>query len=206
MVAARSPSRTRPSRRDSRLLRDVALLRSKLGPSPPTGRVLVLVCGLPGAGKSYFSQALARRAPVVVVESDTMRETLVARPTYTAAENERLFSAVHRLINELLRADAAVVLDATSRFARQRAEIRDLARRAGADVLTVWLTAPEPLIKERLARRASSAEWDVYQRMRDTAEPPTEPHLLVDSSKDIEPALNALAGKVAAGHKEQQWT
>src|SRR3972149_825639 len=83
-------------------------------PEPMAKPVLVVISGLPGTGKSYFSRKLAERLPCVILESDALRKRLFSSPDYSAAESQYLFSACHRLIEELLKSGISVVLDATN--------------------------------------------------------------------------------------------
>ena len=83
-------------------------------PEPVANPVFVLVCGLPGAGKSYFSRQLADQLPGLIIESDAMRKKLWQSPTHSAQESHRLFSALYLLIEDLLRGGITVVHDATN--------------------------------------------------------------------------------------------
>src|SRR3972149_3320678 len=77
--------------------RDVALLKEGLAlPEPAAHPALVMVSGLPGSGKSYFSRRLAERFPFLVLETDLLRRCLSPAPTYSAEESQRLFLTCHR--------------------------------------------------------------------------------------------------------------
>ena len=66
-----------------RLAADVARLAESLVniPGPVAGPTLVVVSGLPGTGKSYFSARLAEKLDFLVLESDALRKT---RPRRTS--------------------------------------------------------------------------------------------------------------------------
>ena len=91
-------------------------------PPPMAQPVLVMVSGLPGSGKSYFSRLLAREVPLAVLESDYLRQVLFPRPTYSADESARLFSAIHGLVQRLLQMGIPVLLDATNLVEANRVE------------------------------------------------------------------------------------
>lgn len=191
---------------------DAALLGQALQgewPAPnPAGRpTLLVLCGLPGSGKSYFAAALAQRVPLAVLSSDRLRKLLIPQPRYTRGEHRRVFAAAHLLLAQLLAAGYGVIFDATNRTERARQPLYALAEQAGAQLLIVEFTAPEDIIRERLARRAvgaatagyrdySDADWRIYCQMRPGGEPIARPHYRVDSSADIAPILSEIAGRL----------
>ena len=190
----------------SRLEADVETLRRSLPPPPPPvpNPYLVLLCGLPGAGKTHFSRLLAAEVPVQMIESDAARKTLSGIPAYNSDENRRVFAACRRLLQDLLEDGVPVLLDATNVTERDRTYSREAASAKGADVVVVEVTAPETLIAKRLKRReqgktkdgASEAGWDVYRRMKAREQPVVGPHFVVDTSKDIAPSVRKIADKL----------
>ena len=79
-----------------------------------SGPFLVLFSGLPGTGKSHFARSLAARVPMMVLESDHLRKSLIAQPAYTPDEHAMVFSAAHLLIEELLQEGWRVLFEATN--------------------------------------------------------------------------------------------
>jgi predicted kinase len=162
--------------------------------------VFIVVAGLPGAGKSYFSRRLAERLPSVIVESDALRKALWPEPTYSTRESQRLFSACHRLIEQLLRDGIGVILDATNLQERHRERLYRIADRLRVKLILVWVEAPAEVIRERLRERSrgadpqdhSGADWGVYWRMRDKAEKIGRGYFAVDTSRDVSPAIDRI--------------
>ncbi len=187
---------------DSQLAADVKQLRDSLGKllEPSIAPVLIIVSGLPGSGKSYFSRRLAERLPLPIIESDAMRQILSQKPTYSPGESERLFRACHMLIGDLLRRGISVIFDATNLIERNREELYRIADTAEAKLIIVRLEAPPELVRQRMARRQtgidpddkSEANWQVYQRMTATAQKIRRNHFAVDTSKDIAPAIEKI--------------
>ena len=178
---------------------DVERLRAGLpeGPAPVARPVLVVVSGLPGSGKSHFSRRLVAEVPLLVLESDVLRRALFPSPSYTRDESDRLFSACHALIVGLLEQGVPVLLDATNLAESHREPLYRIAGRVGAGLILVRLHAPPEVVHRRLKARSrgldpedqSSADWKVYRRLSDTVEPITRNHFVVDTSRDISPAL-----------------
>ena len=164
-------------------------------PSPATGQpVLVMLCGLPGTGKSTLAQGLAHRLPAVIVESDRVRQKLFAPPTYSAEESRRVHQVCHILLSWYLRRYYHVIYDATNLFEYHRALIYGLATRSGARLVVAEVVARNGVVRQRLAPRRggdqsdqhredySDADWEVYVSMRSRAEPIQHQHITVDTS------------------------
>ena len=186
---------------------DVALL-SRHVPAMPEAMprvALIVVSGLPGSGKSYFSRRLAERLPVAIVETDAMRRALFPSPTYGGAENARLFKACHALIRDLLTRGIPVLFDATNLVEHNRERLYNIAHRTGAKLILVRVEAPVEVIAQRLSMRdegnaaaedSSTAGWSVYRRMAFSVEPIRRGHYAVDTSRDIAPVIEKIAREV----------
>jgi orotidine-5'-phosphate decarboxylase len=188
-----------------------------LGPAPGGRRpALILLSGLPGTGKSHLAAQIASRHPVLVVRSDEVRKALFRQPTYSSDESGAVYLTGYALLESLLRDGYAVVFDATNLLKDGRRRARAVATGAGAPCLTIVTVAPPEVVAARLARRASGgaesfssdAGWTVYERLAGSADPPSEEEpLMVDTSRDIAPALAAvdrfLAGSASATGRQE---
>ena len=187
-------------------LADWEFIRDSLGPLPEplVKPVLILVSGLPGTGKSYFSHRLLERFPLAILETDALRRVLFSRPSYSAQESSRLFTACHRLIKELLSRSIAVLLDATNLVEVHRERLYHIADRVGAKLIIVRVEAPADQVRRRLENRSlalergdqSEANWGVYERMRPSAEPIRRNHFAVDTSRDVAPVLDKIMREI----------
>ena len=172
--------------------RDLATLAGALPSLPPSVErpALVVLSGLPGSGKSHLAREIAGRYPLAVLVSDALRRALVKGPTYSQQESARLFSALHALLEDLLRRGVSVLLDATNLKEAHRRPVFEIAGRTGAHLLIVEVRAADKIVRRRLnARRArrdpadvSEATVEVYEMMREEAEPITRPHIVVDTA------------------------
>lgn len=164
--------------------------------------VLILMSGLPGSGKSYLSERLAKELPAIVVESDRVRKALFPQPTYTVQESATVHRTCHELIRRLLRKGVRVIFDATNLVEFQRELLYNLAEHSGAHLLIVRTVAPEPIIRERLEQRKakgdsiSDADWRVYRRMSQREQKIRRTHLCIDTSQDIEEAVRKIVRAV----------
>lgn len=190
----------------------VLYLINKLGelPEPVAEPNLVVVSGLPGTGKSYFSKRLAERVPCLVIESDALRKTLFSPPSYHPRESARLFRIIHQLLRELLKKRISVVLDATNLSERFREQLYAITDQLNIRLILVLVEAPPEVVYQRLESRAnnsakdsanysennSDADWAVYRRMQPTVDEIRRNHYVVDTSQDISPVLDKIVTEV----------
>jgi len=158
-----------------------------------TNPVLVLVSGLPGTGKTYFSRQLSERLPFVILESDALRRVLNQSPNHSKPESARLFAAVHLLCERLLKEGYSVIIDATNLTEKHRRYFYEIADRLYFKLIIVGVKAPSSLVKERLGNRGkdydseSDADWKVYLRMRKSVDKIKRKHYSILSKRiDIE--------------------
>jgi predicted kinase len=181
---------------------DVEKLRGSLNslPQPQVKPPLIVVSGLPGAGKSFFCRKLADKLPFLILASDSLRRILFPTPQYNEQENKRLFSACHVLIEELLGKGIPVIFDATNLLEHHREYLYRAAERAGAKLILVWVEAPPEVVRQRLLARDaaavpqsdSEAGWEIYSRMKPRREKISRNHLVVDTSQDITAAVDKI--------------
>ncbi len=198
---------------EDNLVRDVDRLRRTIQGDilaqeiePPGSPFFVVLSGLPGTGKSHFARELVKRVPFLTLGSDRLRKVLVPQPKYTKGEHSRVFAAAHQLLEELLASGWRVIFDATNLNERFRQPLYDMAERQCVSMVLVRFTAPEATIRIRLAARSSGiasdgysdADWTIYCRLRPGEEAISRPHLSVDSSQDISPALEEIVGMTRA--------
>jgi aminoglycoside phosphotransferase family enzyme/predicted kinase len=180
-----------------------------------THRALVVVFGLSGSGKSVIARALADRTGFASFNSDVLRKELAGLAPHERAGSElyrsEISAATYRMM--LDRAAAALaggrgaIVDATFQLAIHRDEARRVAAAAQVPVVFVECTAPEAVIRERLARRrkdpteASDADWSVYLLQRTVYESfaanEAGAHLLVDTTRTTADAVAAIEDLLA---------
>ncbi len=188
----------------TQLVADVERLAESLGqlPEPVAKPAFIAVSGLPGTGKSYFCSKLAERLPLAILESDALRKTIFSPPNYSSEENSRLFRAVHRLIEGLLKKGISLILDATNLSERHREYLYNIADRLGVKLVIVRVEAPPEVVLERLKTRLenpggkSDADWAIYQRMRSSVEKIHRRHYAIDTSRDITPVMDKIEKEV----------
>ena len=186
----------------SQLNRDVSKLKESLGslPEAMANPGFVVVSGLPGTGKTFFCGKLAEKQPFYILESDALRKVLFPSPDYSPTESARLFTAIHSLIEWLLKNGVPVCFDATNLSEHNREYIYRISDRAGARLVMVSVEAPPEVAYQRLQARKngsspdskSDADWEIYRQMQPKAEKIRRNHFAVDTSRDITPVIGKI--------------
>jgi aminoglycoside phosphotransferase family enzyme/predicted kinase len=142
---------------------------------------LVLVAGLPGAGKSTLARALAAQAGFEVIRSDVVRKELaggvIGPALYTPEWSQRTYAECQRRVEALLFEGRRVLVDANFRREDQRRLFLDLAARWAVPVLLLLCRAAPELVRQRLTGRrgdASDADWSIYRQLAAEWEEPAE--------------------------------
>ena len=149
---------------------------------------LVLMLGLSGSGKSAVAQGLVGPLGAVRLRSDVERKRLfglgprdrapAALGLYSREATRRTYDRLLALAGQALSGGIGVVVDAANLRRAERAAFVDLARRLGARPVVLACRAPEPVLRERIRRRAaagtdaSDASEDVLALQQRVAEWP----------------------------------
>ncbi|MDD3030261.1 MAG: zeta toxin family protein [Alphaproteobacteria bacterium] len=121
--------------------------------------VLIHTAGVPGAGKSSFARALARRLdPITLLAFDAIMEAI---PSYrTMANKEEAFAryelparaAGYWLVRELIAKKADILFDHSASFPKH-VDLLRFAKGAGYSIVFVYVRTPSKIAKERILAR-----------------------------------------------------
>jgi predicted kinase len=156
---------------------------------------LILLSGLPGAGKTTFAKALAERLPFVHIESDAIRRGMAEKPTYSPQESGAVFAKVEARARAALSHGERALIDATNLTNRDRRRFLRLAKELDTKLVTVRLTAPDEVLRARLAQPRegfSQADMSILERMRGRPQPLPVPAIVVDTRFDLKPAIDLV--------------
>ncbi|ACV25342.1 L-seryl-tRNA(Sec) kinase [Methanocaldococcus fervens] len=155
--------------------------------------MLIILTGLPGAGKSTFSKNLAKilsknNIDVIVLGSDLIRESF---PIWKEKYEEFIRKATYSLIDNALK-DYWVIVDDTNYYNSMRRDLINIAKKYNKNYAIIYLKAPLDVLIERNIMRGEKIPNEVIKKMYEKFDEPgkkykwDEPFLTIDTTKDID--------------------
>lgn len=147
--------------------------------------MIVIICGLPGVGKSTLAKNLAPMINSTILSSDKIRKELFPNPTYSPFERKLVYDVMIILAKYLNEAGINCILDATFNREDSRIEIREKLQLNDKQFQIIECFCPEEVVISRLKSRRddySDATIEVYQKMKKIYEPVKIDHIIVDTT------------------------
>lgn len=168
--------------------------------SPGGGPELILLAGLPAAGKSTLGRRMVDGGEAdVLFESDVVRKQLAGidpeedaeadfgEGIYTREFSRRTYAEVARRAEEKLAKGRRIAVAATFVTDERRRQFIDVARRMGVPVRFIECRISDELTRRRLRERSgdvSDADIEVYEKLKELWETPSPPVARVHEVRD----------------------
>lgn len=157
---------------------------------------LVVVCGLPGVGKTTISREVVDRLDARLVRTDVVRKEILTEPRYTDAETRLVYEEAFDRARESLQAGTDVVLDGTFRDREYRIRALETAEEVDADFRLVRVVCDEDVVRRRIKQRVddeSDADFEIHQMLRETFDRVALQHDRIDNSGTLAETRRQLA-------------
>jgi predicted kinase len=146
---------------------------------------IVVVCGLPGAGKTTVSEHAAELLDGALFRTDVVRKDLFPEPEYTETEMRAVYEELFERASAAVRRGDAAVLDGTFQHRDLRDEVASVAENLGVPVTFVKVDCEAAVVRERIRSRSddeSDADFEIHQQYRESFDDVQREHAVVDNS------------------------
>lgn len=124
-----------------------------------SGRTLIIVCGLPGVGKSTVASMITELTGGECLRTDDIRREVFDSPQYTPEESRVTYEALLDRAQALLQG-TDIVLDGTFSDTSKRESARRLADLTDAEHRFLRVHTDERVVKERISGRQAPRDAD----------------------------------------------
>ena len=161
--------------------------------------MIIIICGLPGVGKTTVVKGLAPLLNAVILSTDKIRKELFSKPMYGQRERRLIYDVMILMAKYLDMVGINCILDATFTRERSRREIKKKLGLASKDIHIIECICPEDIVLSRLRQRKydySDADFSVYRKMKRIYEPVKVEHMTVDTSMLSKTDIRSIATKI----------
>ncbi|MEO7221523.1 MAG: AAA family ATPase [Devosia sp.] len=140
---------------------------------------LIIICGLPGTGKTTLANALAERHRGIIFSPDIWMNVL-SIDLWSLRGRRAVEQLQWQVARDVIRAGGTAIMEWGTWSRAERDTLREGARAVGAAVELAYLTAPPEVLFERISRRAREnppITLDMLREWSSAIEVPTEAEL-----------------------------
>ena len=166
---------------------------------------LIAMKGHPATGKSTLAEALARSLKWPLLDKDDIKDHTLGLPN----DNELAYAILWQMVATQLRLGVSLIVDSPLAYPALYANAQALVAEHGARLLVVETQLDEPIWRQRLEARSSTASkhkirgWERMEAQLDTYNNcwryPIDPayHLLVDTAEPLDALLHRVRQRLA---------
>jgi len=155
---------------------------------------LIILCGLPGSGKTTLGKALESRLHAIRFAPDEWMDVL-SLDYYDEERRGKIEALQWRLVQQLLSLGLTVIIEWGTWSRSERDHLRLGARALGAAVELHYLTAPVEVLFERIQRRGMESppvKREALERWLEIFRPPSSDEIaLFDEPLVVDPVADS---------------
>lgn len=181
-----------------------------LSPNQP---LVIMMLGVPGAGKSFFARQFAETFNAPLVSLDRLRFELFAEPHFNKDEELLIERLALQQIEELLKTHKTFIVDGAASTRVSRTIIDRMANKQDYGRLIIWVQTDPLTTKSRSLRRSPERPYDefnaaltpdLYERLvkRVTPPAPHENYIVISGKHTYATQAKIVLKKLAAPRDE----
>ena len=164
--------------------------------------MLIMICGLPGTGKSLLGKEIEKRTRAFLLRTDEVRKRITENPEYSEKEKEEVYRTFFMIAEYLAKSGKDVILDGTFYRKEYRKMAAELAKDLSEELKIIECTNLEERVKRKMEERKdiSDADFSVYGKIKKMWEPITEEHLILKMNEffdDREKGMEIVMGYIS---------
>lgn len=146
--------------------------------------MLILIAGLPGSGKTSLAKAISNILNAKHFHSDQIRRELGLCGHYQPEDKAAVYNELLSRTRQAVLEGQMVVVDSTFYLASLRKPFEMVAAQLGVKTLWILATAPDEVLRQRVAKPRAESEADllVFDKIKAVFEPLEHPYLTIDTS------------------------
>lgn len=147
--------------------------------------MILIVFGLPGTGKTYFSRHLEEDIEAIHLNTDIVRKKAGLQGRYDKKTKEKVYNLLLKEVTVKVSENHDVIVDGTFQKKEIRDNFWDMAKRLKQQVFFIEIKAKDETVKQRMKseRDYSEADYQVYLKIKNNFETLSEPHLILWSDQ-----------------------
>lgn len=126
--------------------------------------VIMMIVGLPGAGKSFFARQFSETFNAPVVSYDRIHYEIFEEPAYDNDEHMTVLRLFSYQIDELAKTGRTFMVDGGLSTKAERAALRQFAKKVGYDTMVVWVQTDTATCRLRALKRSTRRMGDRYNK------------------------------------------
>jgi len=173
--------------------------------------LLLLLVGLPGAGKSFFARQFSEMFGAPMVSHNRIQFELFDKPELNSNEQDLIRRIANYQMDELVKTKRSFVIDGGTSTQAERLKLVQFAKKNGYDNLIVWVQTDDATCRARatkrnpkrseedeLVRSITNQQWDTAAK-RFT--PPTrEPYMVISGKHAFSTQAKMVLRKLSTPH------
>jgi predicted kinase len=150
------------------------------------GDMVIVVFGLPGTGKTFFSEKLAEKTGAVHLNTDIIRIKMGKKGVYDEQTKNLIYANMLEQAADYLGNGRDVILDGTFLRQEQRKQVHEIAKAKRQQIFFIEILADEKVVEERLKekRKFSEADLEIYRKLKKEHEPFTGNRLMIWTDRE----------------------
>lgn len=124
--------------------------------------LIIMIIGLPGAGKSFFAGNFSSTFGAPLVSKDRLQFELFEKPSFSAQEIGLIKRIAELQLTELVKTRTSILVDGLCSSRKERQQFEQFAAAHDYGTLIVWVQTDEPTAKTRSLARTRKRAGDEY--------------------------------------------